>query len=124
MRGLAWLAAPLLRGFELCTNALVKLVRLRTRPVAESVGEDEVRALIEQGLHAGVFQRAEKEMVEGVLGLDQLAVTALMDAPPEDRVPQPRRFRRGELAQDRHERPLVFSRLPVETATRWPAWWR
>ena len=83
MRGLAWLAAPLLRGFELCTNGLVKLIRLRTRPVAESVGEDEVRALIEQGLHAGVFQRAEKEMVEGVLGLDQLPVTALMTPRPK-----------------------------------------
>ena len=83
MRGLAWLAAPLLRGFELCTNALARLIRLRTRPVAESVGEDEVRALIEQGLHAGVFQRAEKEMVEGVLGLDQLPVTALMTPRPK-----------------------------------------
>jgi putative hemolysin len=83
MRGLAWLAAPLLRGFELGTEALVKLIRLRTRPVAESVGEDEVRALIEQGLHAGVFQRAEQQMVEGVLALDQLAVTALMTPRPK-----------------------------------------
>jgi putative hemolysin len=83
MQGLAWLAAPLLWFFEVCTDALTKLVRLRTRPVAESVGEDEVRALIEQGLHAGVFQRAEKEMVEGVLALDQLPVTALMTPRPK-----------------------------------------
>ena len=83
MRGLAWLAAPLLRGFELCTDALVRLIRLRTRPVAESVGEDEVRALIEQGMHAGVFQRAEQQMVEGVLALDQLTVTALMTPRPK-----------------------------------------
>jgi len=83
MRGLAWLAAPLLRGFELCTDGLVKLIRLRTRPVAESVGEDEVRALIEQGLHAGVFQRAEQQMVESVLALDQLAVKTLMTPRPK-----------------------------------------
>jgi putative hemolysin len=83
MRGLAWLAAPILRIFELCTSGLLNFFQLRTRPAAESVGEDEVRALIEQGLHAGVFQRAEKEMVEGVLALDQLPVTALMTPRPK-----------------------------------------
>ncbi len=83
MRGLAWLAAPLLRIFELGTNGVVRLIRLRTRPPEESVGDDEVRALIEQGLHAGVFHHAEKEMVEGVLGLDQLPVTALMTPRPK-----------------------------------------
>jgi len=76
------LAAPLLRGLELATDGLTSLIRLRSRPAAESVGEDEVRALVEQGLHAGVFQRAEKEMVEGVLALDQLKVTALMTPRP------------------------------------------
>jgi putative hemolysin len=83
MRGLAWLAAPLLRVFELCTEALLKLIRLRPPSPEEQVAEDEVRALIEQGLHAGVFQRAEKEMVEGVLALDQLPVTALMTPRPK-----------------------------------------
>lgn len=76
------LAAPLLRGLELSTNGLTALIRLRARPAAESVGDDEVRALVEQGLHAGVFQRAEKEMVEGVLALDQLKVTAIMTPRP------------------------------------------
>jgi putative hemolysin len=42
------------------------------------MGDEEVRALVEQGMHAGVFQRAEKEMVEGVLALDRLRVTAVM----------------------------------------------
>ncbi|HWA08652.1 MAG TPA: hemolysin family protein [Opitutaceae bacterium] len=83
MRGLAWLAAPVLRGFELCTEGLLKIIRLHPQSDAEKVGEDEVRALIEQGLHAGVFQRAEKEMVEGVLGLDQLPVTAVMTPRPK-----------------------------------------
>ncbi|HNC23797.1 MAG TPA: hemolysin family protein [Opitutaceae bacterium] len=83
MRSLAWLAAPFLRVLELATDGVTRLIRLRTRPVAEAVGEDEVRALIEQGLHAGVFQRAEKEMVEGVLALDQLPVTAIMTPRPK-----------------------------------------
>jgi putative hemolysin len=82
LRAATVLAAPLLRGLELATNGLTSLLQLRSRPVAESVGDDEVRALVEQGLHAGVFQRAEKEMVEGVLALDKLRVTALMTPRP------------------------------------------
>ena len=83
MRGLAWLAAPFLRLLELATDGVTKLIRLRARPASETVGDDEVRALIEQGLHAGVFQRAEQQMVEGVLALDQLPVTALMTPRPK-----------------------------------------
>jgi len=83
MRALAWLAAPMLRFFELATEALTKLVGLRTRPAAESVGDDEVRALIEQGLHAGVFQRAEQEMIDRVLALDQRPVTTIMTPRPK-----------------------------------------
>ena len=83
MRGLAWLAAPLLKFFEFITELLVKLLGLRVGSAADNVSEDEVRALVEQGLHAGVFQRAEKEMVEGVLALDQLPVTRLMTPRPK-----------------------------------------
>ncbi len=83
MRALAWLAAPFLAVLELATNAITRIVRLRLRPAAERVGDDEVRALVEEGLHAGVFQRAEKEMVEGVLALDHLRVTALMTPRPK-----------------------------------------
>jgi putative hemolysin len=83
VRALAWVMAPLLKFFELSTDAIVRLLRVRTRPVAETVGDEEVRALVEQGLHAGVFDRAEKEMVEGVLALDQLAVPAIMTPRPK-----------------------------------------
>jgi putative hemolysin len=83
MRGPTMLAAPILSGLEAVTDAIMRLIHLRPRPAAESVNEDEVRALVEQGLHAGVFQRAEKEMVEGVLALDQLRVTALMTPRPK-----------------------------------------
>ena len=83
VRALAWVAAPLLILFELCTNGLAKLIRIRPRLAADMVGAEDVRALIEQGLHAGVFDRAEKEMVEGVLTLDQRLVTAIMTPRPK-----------------------------------------
>ena len=83
MRKLAWLAGPWLKIIELATDALVKLTRIKPRSAADTVGDDEVRALIEQGLHAGVFQRAEQQMVEGVLALDQRLVTTLMTPRPK-----------------------------------------
>jgi putative hemolysin len=83
VRALAWIMAPLLKLFEVSTDALVKLLRVKPRPAAEMVGEEEVRALVEQGLNAGVFARAEKEMVEGVLALDQLMVPAIMTPRPK-----------------------------------------
>lgn len=81
MRALAWLAAPFLRLLGLATEGVARLFRLR--PSAVAVGDDEVRALVEQGLHAGVFQRAEKEMVEGVLELDDSPITELMTPRPK-----------------------------------------
>lgn len=81
MRALAWLAAPFLRLLEVATDAVARVFRLR--PPAVAVGDDEVRALVEQGLHAGVFQHAEKEMVEGVLELDDRPITELMTPRPK-----------------------------------------
>jgi putative hemolysin len=82
MRALAWLASPFLWVLELATDALTRVAGLRRPSAADRVSEDEVRALVEQGLHAGVFARAEKEMVERVLDFDQLRVTALMTPRP------------------------------------------
>ncbi len=64
------------------TDLLLKPFSLKRRPEA-SVTDEEVNILIEQGLQAGVFQKAEKEMVEGVLRLDQLPVTAIMTPRPK-----------------------------------------
>src|SRR5258708_7277382 len=49
VRRLAWVAGPLLKFFEVCTEGLAKLIGVRVRPASETVGEEEVRALIEQG---------------------------------------------------------------------------
>lgn len=83
MLTLARLAAPLLAVFEWALKLLARLFRLKSRSAADSVGDDEVRNLVEQGLHAGVFKRAEKEMVESVLELDDYPVTELMTPRPK-----------------------------------------
>jgi putative hemolysin len=83
VRALSWVASPFLWVLEQATNRIARLVGVRPPSAADRVSEEEVRALVEQGLHAGVFIRAEKEMVEGVLALDRLQLTAVMTPRPK-----------------------------------------
>lgn len=74
--------SPIIRVVSAATDLVLKpfgLTRRRQSPVSD----EEVNILIEQGLQAGVFHKAEKEMVKGVLGLDQLPVTAIMTPRPK-----------------------------------------
>jgi len=82
MQALAWLARPAVWMLTAVTDAVVKALGLAQRKEAP-ITDEELSILIEQGLHAGTFNKAEKEMVEGVLGLDQLPVTALMTPRPK-----------------------------------------
>lgn len=47
------------------------------------VSDDEIRTLVERGLRSGGIKKAEKEMVEGVLDLDELSITAIMTPLPK-----------------------------------------
>jgi putative hemolysin len=47
------------------------------------VSDDEIRTLVERGLSSGSIKKAEKEMVEGVLDLDDLPITAIMTPLPK-----------------------------------------
>ncbi|HXN34647.1 MAG TPA: hemolysin family protein [Opitutaceae bacterium] len=78
MRALLRAGGPFTAALGSVSEALAGLMGFKPRPVAETVGDEDVRALVERGLHAGVFKRAKKEMVEGVLSLDNLLVTAIM----------------------------------------------
>jgi len=107
MRGLAWLAAPLLKFFEFITEILVKLLGLRVGSAADNVSEERVCALVEQGLHAGVFQRAEKNGRRRARA-GPIACDAPDDATAEDCFSEPRRPRGSQLAEDRDERAAAF----------------
>jgi putative hemolysin len=82
LEGIAQVVSPAIRLISAGTDLLLKPFGL-TRHREPSVTDEEVNILIEQGLRAGVFHKAEKEMVEGVLGLDQLPVTAIMTPRPK-----------------------------------------
>ena len=82
LRAMTRVVAPVINVVSAATDLVLKpfgLTQRRETPVTDA----EVNILIEQGLRAGVFHKAEKEMVEGVLGLDQLPVTAIMTPRPK-----------------------------------------
>jgi putative hemolysin len=82
LQALTRVVSPVINLVSAATDFLLKpfgLTRRRETPVTD----EEVNILIEQGLQAGVFHKAEKEMVEGVLGLDRLPVTAIMTPRPK-----------------------------------------
>jgi len=82
VQAISRLVSPVIGLLAAAIDLVLKPLGLSGRRVAP-VTEEEVNILIEQGLQAGVFHKAEKEMVEGVLRLDQLPVTAIMTPRPK-----------------------------------------
>ena len=82
MTVLARLAAPAVWLLSTTTSGFLRVLGAHTHRPAP-VSEEEVATLLDQGQSAGVFHSAEKAMVEGVMALDQCAVTALMTPRPK-----------------------------------------
>ena len=72
-RAFSWLVSIL----NFSSDLLLGLIGIK-KTSEPPVSEEEVRVLIDLGLSAGVFKKAEKEMVESVLDLDEQAVDDLM----------------------------------------------
>lgn len=77
MTALSTLAAPIVWFLTISTNLVLKVFGLG-KEVEAPPSEEEITNLIEQGTTAGVFHRAERAMVEGVLRLDERPVTEIM----------------------------------------------
>lgn len=82
MNRLAGLASPVVRLLSASTELMLRLLghKANNRPL---ISEDEVRLLLAEGLASGVFQKAESDMVEGVLKLDCLPVREIMTPRPK-----------------------------------------
>jgi putative hemolysin len=77
MRTLSVITAPVVHILGISTNFILRL--LGARPSDEPpVTEEEIQALIRQGIEAGVFDEGEEEMVAGVFSLGERRVDALM----------------------------------------------
>lgn len=71
------LVTPLVRLLSLSTDALLWLVGIR-RDAEPLVTEEEIEAMMRQGVQAGIFAETEREMVAGMFNLDDLRVAAVM----------------------------------------------
>lgn len=77
MHRLSIITAPFVRLLSLSTDGLLRLLGVRQSDEAP-VTDDEIQALMRQGVQAGVFEAKEQEMVAGVMGLDDQRVDTLM----------------------------------------------
>ncbi|KCZ72854.1 CBS domain-containing protein [Candidatus Methanoperedens nitroreducens] len=77
MRVISRLASPAVYILSVSTDAVLRILGIRPIP-APPVTEEEINILIEQGMKAGTFEKAERDMVEHVFRLGDLRVGALM----------------------------------------------
>lgn len=77
MQRLSRIALPLVNLLSWSTNQLRKLLRLQMEN-SPPVTEEEVKALVAEGMEAGVFEPMEREMVVQALELDDITLRSLV----------------------------------------------
>lgn len=77
MRVFVKLMAPLVWLLRTSVNGVLKILPLSSAPQA-AVTEDDVRALVAEGTHAGVFLASERRLLEGVMALADRKVGSIM----------------------------------------------
>lgn len=79
MLSFSQLAYPFIEVLTRSTDTVMRMLNIRTKKKLP-VSEEEVRMLIKEGAQMGVFEAAEKNIVEKVLNIGDAKVTALMHA--------------------------------------------
>ncbi|MEJ7607135.1 MAG: hemolysin family protein [Bryobacteraceae bacterium] len=77
MRVLASVASPVVRFLSWSTDVVIRLIPMK-HEAQQTVTEEEIRHMIEQGTQSGTFEEAEQDMVEGVFRLGNRRVSELM----------------------------------------------
>lgn len=77
MRFLALFTRPFVRLLSFSTDAILRLMGQKEQP-GQSVTEEEIHAMIEEGSEAGVIEDQEREMVRNVFRLDDRQIGSLM----------------------------------------------
>ncbi len=77
MQFLSTLTRPFVKLLSLSTDAVLRLMGQREQP-GQSVTEEEIHAMIEEGSEAGVIEDQEREMVRNVFRLDDRQIGSLM----------------------------------------------
>ena len=77
MRALGLAARPFIALLSACTAGVLRLLRMDTRHQT-AVTEEEIRASLTEGVHAGLIEQQEHQMVKNVFHLDDRPLTSLM----------------------------------------------
>ncbi len=77
MEGLAIVSAPFVWVLQGTTELVTRLVGIRAT-TSRAVSEEEIRSMIAEATHTGIFHVAEREMIEGVLRLPDRTVRSIM----------------------------------------------
>lgn len=82
MKGLSWIATPVVRLLSGSTNALIRVLGI-PKDSRAAVTEEEIKVMVEQGAQVGIIEEAERDMVEGVFRLGDYRLSAVMTPRPE-----------------------------------------
>lgn len=82
MRGLSFLAIPIVHLLSATTDMILKLLGVQAS-ANEKVNEEEIRMLIHQGAQAGTIEKAERDMVESIFRLGDSPLESMMTPRPE-----------------------------------------
>ena len=82
MSVLSRIAMPLVWLLGVSTEGVMKLLRLPTAR-EQTVTEEEVKSLIKEGTQTGVFEPAERQMIEGVFRLSDRTARSIMTPRPD-----------------------------------------
>jgi putative hemolysin len=82
MKRLSAFTSPLVKLLEGSTNGLLRLFGLRESN-DPPVTEDEIKVLIEQGIRAGVFEEAERDLIDRTFHLGDRTISELMVPRPD-----------------------------------------
>ena len=77
MKVISTVFRPIVWFLSISNDAVLKLMRIREND-EPSITEDEIRVMLMEATNAGVFERAEQEMVAGVFGLGDRTAGELM----------------------------------------------
>lgn len=69
---------PVIIFLSLSTNAVLKLLRMKTETEEESVTEDEIKMMIELGGRKGVLDKEESDWIKNVFEFDDITVEEVM----------------------------------------------
>jgi putative hemolysin len=113
MHWFAKIGAPFVWLLGVSSEFVLRILPVRTEADA-SVTEEEVKTLIAEGTESGLFEKAEQQMLEGVLRLGDRSVRAVMTPRPDVT------WLDLNMPVDEQIRRLIgldFSRLPVGKGT-------